>query len=118
MAASSIVSTVSCSSSPPRTSWSKRSISGELMRSVSLLGSTGSIGTQAVDVLLGEPERFRVVALAAQSSTDTLLAQAALLRPEIVVIGDESLYGVVRDGVPPGTEVLVGTPGLVAAAAC
>jgi 1-deoxy-D-xylulose-5-phosphate reductoisomerase len=88
------------------------------MRSVSLLGSTGSIGTQAVDVLLGEPDRFRVVALAAQRSTDVLLAQAALLRPEMVVIGDESLYGEVRDGVPPGTEVLVGIPGLVAAAAC
>jgi 1-deoxy-D-xylulose-5-phosphate reductoisomerase len=88
------------------------------MRTVSLLGSTGSIGTQAVDVLLSEPERFRVVALAAQRSTDTLLAQAALLRPELVVIGDESLYGIVRDGVPPGTEVLVGIPGLVAAAGC
>ena len=88
------------------------------MRSVSLLGSTGSIGTQAVDVLVGEPDRFRVVALAAQSSTEVLLAQAALLRPEIVVIGDESLYAVVRDGVPGGTEVLVGIPGLVAAAAC
>jgi 1-deoxy-D-xylulose-5-phosphate reductoisomerase len=87
------------------------------MRSVSLLGSTGSIGTQAVDVLLGEPERFRVVALAAHRSTDVLLAQAALLRPDIVVIGDESLYGTVRDGVPPGTEVLVGIPGMVAAAA-
>ncbi len=87
------------------------------MRTVSLLGSTGSIGTQAVDVLLGEPERFRVVALAAQSSTETLLAQASILRPEIVVIGEESLYGVVRDGVPAGTEVLVGIPGLVAAAA-
>jgi 1-deoxy-D-xylulose-5-phosphate reductoisomerase len=87
------------------------------MRTVSLLGSTGSIGTQAVDVLLGEPERFRVVALAAQSSTETLLAQASILRPDIVVIGEESLYGVVRDGVPAGTEVLVGIPGLVAAAA-
>src|SRR3984957_20249105 len=118
MAASWTVWTGFSSSCPPRTSWSKRSISGELMRSVSLLGSTGSIGTQAVDVLLGEPERFRVVALAAQSSTDVLLAQAAVLRPELVVIGDESLYAVVRDGVPSGTEVLVGIPGLVAAAAC
>src|ERR1700679_959312 len=86
------------------------------MRSVSLLGSTGSIGTQAVDVLRGQPERFRVVALAAQSSTEVLLAQAAELRPDMVVIGNESLYGTVRDGVPAGTEVLVGTPGLVAAA--
>jgi 1-deoxy-D-xylulose-5-phosphate reductoisomerase len=86
------------------------------MRTVSLLGSTGSIGTQAVDVLLGQTERFRVVALAAQSSADALLAQVALLRPEMVVIGDESLYRRVCDGVPPGTEVLVGVAGLEAAA--
>jgi 1-deoxy-D-xylulose-5-phosphate reductoisomerase len=86
------------------------------MRSVSLLGSTGSIGTQAVDVLCGQPDRFRVVALAAQSSTAVLLEQAARLRPDMVVIGEESLYATVRDGVPAGTEVLVGTPGLVAAA--
>jgi 1-deoxy-D-xylulose-5-phosphate reductoisomerase len=86
------------------------------MRSVSLLGSTGSIGTQAVDVLLATPERFRVVALAAHRSADILLAQAEALRPEIVVIGDETLYGTVRSGVPSGTEVLVGTPGLEAAA--
>jgi 1-deoxy-D-xylulose-5-phosphate reductoisomerase len=86
------------------------------MRTVSLLGSTGSIGTQAVDVLLGQPERFRVVALAAQSSTEVLLAQAAQLRPDMVVIGEESLYRTVCQGVPAGTDVLVGTPGLVAAA--
>jgi 1-deoxy-D-xylulose-5-phosphate reductoisomerase len=86
------------------------------MRTVSLLGSTGSIGTQAVDVLLGQPERFRVVALAAQTSTEVLLAQAAQLRPDMVVIGEESLYRTVRQGVPAGTDVLVGTPGLVAAA--
>ena len=88
------------------------------MRSVSLLGSTGSIGTQAVDVLQGAPERFRVSALAAQSSAELLLAQAALLRPALVGIGDPSLYGVVRDGVPAGTEVMVGNEGLVAAATC
>ncbi len=88
------------------------------MRSVSLLGSTGSIGTQAVDVLQGAPERFRVTALAAQSSVELLLTQAALLHPALVVIGDPSLYGVVRDGVPAGTEVMVGNEGLVAAATC
>jgi 1-deoxy-D-xylulose-5-phosphate reductoisomerase len=88
------------------------------MRSVSLLGSTGSIGTQAVDVLLRAPERFNVVALAAQSSADLLLAQAAQLRPALVVIGDAALYARVRDGVAAGTEVMVGSEGLVAAAAC
>ena len=88
------------------------------MRSVSLLGSTGSIGTQAVDVLQRETERFHVVALAAQTSVDLLLAQAAALRPELVVIGDESLYRTVCAGVPAGTEVLVGVAGLEAAAVC
>ncbi len=86
------------------------------MRSVSLLGCTGSIGSQALDVLRGEPERFTLAALAAQRSTDLLLAQAAEFRPALVVIGDGSLYPVVRDGVPPGTEVMVGQEGLVAAA--
>jgi 1-deoxy-D-xylulose-5-phosphate reductoisomerase len=88
------------------------------MRTVSVLGSTGSIGTQAVDVLLAAPERFSVAALAAQSSAEALVAQAAQLRPALVVIGDPSLYEVVRAGVPEGTEVMVGAEGLVAAATC
>ncbi len=88
------------------------------MRTVSLLGSTGSIGTQAVDVLSGptERERFRVVALAAHSSVETLLAQAALLQPELVVIGDPAKLEAVRQGVPAGTEVMTGAEGLLAAA--
>jgi len=87
------------------------------MDTVSLLGSTGSIGTQALDVLRGAPERFGLNALAAHSSTDLLLAQAAEFRPALVVIGDESLYRTVRAGVPEGTEVMVGTEGMTAAAA-
>jgi 1-deoxy-D-xylulose-5-phosphate reductoisomerase len=86
------------------------------MRTVSLLGSTGSIGTQAVDVLQAAPEKFRLVALAAWRSVDTLVAQANALRPALVVIGDESLVPAVRAGVPAGTEVLVGIAGMVAAA--
>jgi 1-deoxy-D-xylulose-5-phosphate reductoisomerase len=86
------------------------------MRSVSLLGSTGSIGTQALDVLRGEPQRFTLTALAAQRSSDLLLAQAAEFHPALVVIGDGALYRTVRDGVPPGTEVMVGLDGMVAAA--
>ncbi len=86
------------------------------MRTVSLMGSTGSIGTQALDVMRGEPERFAVHALAAQRSVAQLVAQAAEFRPSLVVIGERGLYEQVRDGVPPGTEVLVGTEGMVAAA--
>jgi 1-deoxy-D-xylulose-5-phosphate reductoisomerase len=86
------------------------------MRSVSLLGSTGSIGTQALDVLRAEPQRFVLQALAAQRSVDQLLAQAEEFRPPLVVIGDESLYDAVRAGAPAGTEVLAGLTGLEAAA--
>ncbi len=87
------------------------------MRTVSLLGSTGSIGTQALDVIRAEPQRFTLQALGAGRSVELLLAQVDEFRPPMVVIGDESLYEEVRAAVPAGTEVLVGTPGLTAAAA-
>jgi 1-deoxy-D-xylulose-5-phosphate reductoisomerase len=86
------------------------------MRIVSLLGSTGSIGTQALDVMRREPERFGVHALAAQTSAAELVAQAAEFRPAVVVIGDPDLYREVHGGVPAGTEVLVGQDGMVEAA--
>jgi 1-deoxy-D-xylulose-5-phosphate reductoisomerase len=86
------------------------------MRTVSLMGSSGSIGAQALDVLRAEPERFGVHALAAHRSADLLIAQAREFRPEVVVIGDPSLYGKVRHGVPATTEVLAGEEGMVTAA--
>jgi 1-deoxy-D-xylulose-5-phosphate reductoisomerase len=84
--------------------------------SVSLVGSTGSIGTQAVEVVQADPDRFSVVALAALTSADRLVEQACLLRPALVAIGDPSLAAVVAAGVPAGTEVLAGPEGLRAAA--
>ena len=86
------------------------------MISVSLVGSTGSIGTQAVEVVLANPERFRVAALAAQRSLDQLVEQATRLRPDLVVIGDPSLAAELAARVPPATEVMSGPEGLVAAA--
>jgi 1-deoxy-D-xylulose-5-phosphate reductoisomerase len=86
------------------------------MRSVSLMGSSGSVGTQALDVIRAEPERFRVHALAAHRSADVLVAQAAEFQPDVVVIGDPALHAAVRGSVPSGIEVLAGEEGLVAAA--
>src|SRR5271155_437278 len=83
---------------------------------VSLVGSTGSIGTQAVEVVEASEGRFRVVALAAQSSVETLAAQARRLRPELVALGDPSKARELRDLLPAGTEVIVGPEGFVAAA--
>ncbi|MGH9109406.1 MAG: 1-deoxy-D-xylulose-5-phosphate reductoisomerase [Acidimicrobiales bacterium] len=86
------------------------------MKTVSLVGSTGSIGTQAVDVVAASPDRFRVVALAAQRSVDVLCDQATRLRPELVAVGDPELVPEVAARVPAGTEVMSGPEGLVAAA--
>ncbi len=83
---------------------------------VSLLGSTGSIGTQAVDVMMTEPDRFRVAGLATWRSVDLLAAQARALRPEVVAIGDPALASALAAAVPKGTEVLAGPEGLAAVA--
>jgi 1-deoxy-D-xylulose-5-phosphate reductoisomerase len=56
---------------------------------VAVLGSTGSIGRQAIDVLEGLPDRFRVVALATGSNRVALAEQARRLRPTIVAVGGD-----------------------------
>ena len=75
---------------------------------VSLVGSTGSIGTQAIEVVTASAGRFKVVALAAQRSVDRLAEQANALRPELVAIGDPALAKDLAARVPPGTQVLAG----------
>ena len=86
------------------------------MKTVSLVGSTGSIGTQAVDVVEAAPDRFRVVAIAAQRSADLLAEQALRLRPELVSIGDPALAPALAPRLPRGVELMTGPEGLVAAA--
>src|SRR5204863_2309349 len=86
------------------------------LKTVSLVGSTGSIGTQAVDVVRAEPDRYRVIALGAFRSVDVLAVQAKELRPERVAIADPALEDELRAAVPEGTEVLAG-PGALAAIA-
>ncbi|HZU80836.1 MAG TPA: 1-deoxy-D-xylulose-5-phosphate reductoisomerase, partial [Acidimicrobiales bacterium] len=81
-------------------------------QSVSLVGSTGSIGTQAVEVLAAEPGRFRVEALAARRSVETLAAQAKVLEPAVVAIADVDLAGALARAVPKGTEVVAGPAAL------
>ncbi len=83
---------------------------------VSLVGSTGSIGTQAVDVIERCPDRFRVVALGAHRSVDVVADQARRLRPEVVAIGDPDRASELARLLPAGTEVVVGNDGLDAIA--
>jgi 1-deoxy-D-xylulose-5-phosphate reductoisomerase len=83
---------------------------------VSIVGSTGSIGRQAIEVVQAEPTRFRVVALGAARSVDVLVAQARVLRPAVVAVGDAALLDDVASQVPPGTEVVAGDEGLASIA--
>jgi 1-deoxy-D-xylulose-5-phosphate reductoisomerase len=82
------------------------------MTSVSIVGSTGSIGTQALEVVAAEPDRFHVSALGAHRSVELLGAQARAVRPEVVAIGDADLAAELKELVPAGTEVLSGSDGL------
>ncbi|MCU1496606.1 MAG: dxr [Acidimicrobiales bacterium] len=83
---------------------------------VAIAGSTGSIGTQTLDVIGAEPDRFEVVALGAHSSVDDLAAQAQRWSPKVVAIADASLAGRLEDAVPAGTEVVAGPEALAAIA--
>lgn len=61
-------------------------------RQIAVLGSTGSIGTQTLQVVEEHPECFEVYALTANKRVDDLIAQARKFCPEVVVIGDETKY--------------------------
>ena len=63
------------------------------MKELAILGSTGSIGTQTLDVVRAYPDRYSVYALCAHRSIDLLVRQAQEFHPEVVCIADESLYG-------------------------
>jgi 1-deoxy-D-xylulose-5-phosphate reductoisomerase len=79
-------------------------------RRVALLGSTGSIGRQAVEVLEGNPDAFTIVALAAGANAGLLAEQAGRLRPAAVALGvDLALTGL---DLPPGTERVGGPDAL------
>ncbi|MDR1710303.1 MAG: 1-deoxy-D-xylulose-5-phosphate reductoisomerase [Propionibacteriaceae bacterium] len=71
------------------------------MREVVVLGSTGSIGTQALDVITARPGQFRVRGLAAGGSqADLLVAQAKATRPEVVAVADAAAAEQVRAELP------------------
>jgi 1-deoxy-D-xylulose-5-phosphate reductoisomerase len=78
---------------------------------VAVLGSTGSVGVQALDVIARLPDRFRVVALAARTLSPKLLEQAAAFQPDLVAV-----HALSANDAKPDAEVVAGTEGLIAAA--
>lgn len=68
---------------------------------VAILGSTGSIGTQTLDVIKSHPDKFEVEVLTAQNNADLLIQQALEFKPNCVVIANESLYEKVKSALLP-----------------
>jgi 1-deoxy-D-xylulose-5-phosphate reductoisomerase len=83
---------------------------------VAIAGSTGSIGTQTLEVVAAEPDRFEVVALGAGRSVAELAEQARRWRPKVVAIGDATLADRLEAEVPTGTEVIAGPDAMAAIA--
>ena len=90
------------------------------MRSIAVLGATGSIGASALDVIARHPNRLRATVLAAGSNVDALLALCRTHRPRHAVIADEAGYIALRDGLREAglhTEAHAGADAICALAA-
>lgn len=84
---------------------------------IAILGSTGSIGVQALDVVAAFPDRFRVVALACRSSVDAVVAQAQRHHPRLIGVADaEAAEQVSRALKGSGAEAVSGAEGMVGCA--
>lgn len=86
------------------------------MKRLSVLGSTGSIGLQTIEVIRNNKEMFSLEAVAANSSVDLLEQQVREFRPKLAVVYDESKYAELKSRVGNITEVATGIEGLIAAA--
>ncbi len=85
-------------------------------KAIALLGSTGSIGTQTLEVIQSQEGLYEVKVLTAQRNADLLIEQARQFRPEVVVIRDESQYLKVKEALPD-VNVWAGEEALTEAAA-
>jgi len=86
------------------------------MKRIAILGSTGSIGEQTLDVVARHRDRFEVVALSAGRRVDRLVEQARKFGPRLVSVGDSAEVANVRAALGPAVEVVSGDAGLVAVA--
>jgi 1-deoxy-D-xylulose-5-phosphate reductoisomerase len=88
-----------------------------MKKRIAIFGSTGSIGTQALDVIESHANLFSVEILTAQNNEDLLIQQALKFKPQIVVIGDDKKYQVVKEALSTASiKVLGGEDALTEAA--
>ena len=86
------------------------------MKGLSILGSTGSIGTQTLEVVAASPERLSVAALAAHTNDALLEAQIRKFRPHVAALSDEKAAARLRARYDGPTEILSGEEGILACA--
>lgn len=87
-------------------------------KTITVLGSTGSVGKSTLDLIQHHKNKFKVVALTAHKNATLLIEQAIQFRPEIVAIGDKTFYAEIKANLEPyGIKVLVGEEGIIEAAA-
>ena len=82
-----------------------------MMKRISILGSTGSIGTQALDVVRERPDQFQVVALVAYENDELLEKQIEEFSPSLAVLVSQEAYDRLKSRYQGKTELLVGGSG-------
>ncbi len=87
-----------------------------MQKNIAVLGSTGSIGTQTLDVVARHPDRFRIVALACGSRVAETIAQALAFEPTIVSCANPADVATLRAALPARVRVAHGADGLMACA--
>jgi len=87
-------------------------------RRVTILGSTGSVGCNTVDIIRRDPAAYQVEALTAHNNVDLLIEQALLLKPRLAVVGTEAHYGRLKEALAgSGIEAAAGRAAVIEAAA-
>ncbi|KAF2315940.1 hypothetical protein GH714_040735 [Hevea brasiliensis] len=113
---------VQCSAQPPPPAWPGRAFpdlgrkTWDGPKPISVVGSTGSIGTQTLDIVAENPDKFRVVALAAGSNVTLLADQVKTFKPQLVAVRNESLVHELREAladVEEKPEIIPGEQGVV-----
>ncbi|MCG7407458.1 1-deoxy-D-xylulose-5-phosphate reductoisomerase [Paenibacillus sp. ACRRX] len=87
------------------------------MKRISVLGSTGSIGTQTLDVVANHPEHFQIEAMAAGRNAALFLEQIKQFHPKLVSVQDKATADQIRPELPQGTKLVYGDEGLIEVAA-
>lgn len=72
-----------------------------MTKRIAVLGSTGSIGTQTLDIISRRPDLYRATVLVAGSRVDDLIAQARQFKPDLAIIARDDLYARLRDALAP-----------------